>query len=102
MHEFFPDPQKFDIDRYNRPRAEHLQKGAYSPFGRGPHSCLGQGLAEVLMAVAIARVFHRYDLALEHPDYVLKTKTAPTPGPANSFKVKITGERNIPGKGKQP
>jgi cytochrome P450 len=102
MHEFFPDPATFDIDRYNRPRAEHLQKGAYSPFGRGPHSCLGQGLAEVLMAVAIARVFHRYDLALEHPDYVLKTKTAPTPGPANSFKVKITGERNIPGKGKQP
>ncbi len=75
------------------------RKGAYSPFGRGPHSCLGQGLAEVLMAMAIARVFHRYDLELEHPDYVLKTKTAPTPGPANSFKVKITGERNIPGKG---
>ena len=54
------------------------------------------------MAVAMARVFHRYDLALEHPDYVLKTKTAPTPGPANSFKVKITGERNIPGKGPKP
>jgi cytochrome P450 len=102
MDEYFPDAQKFDIDRYQRPRAEHLQKGAYSPFGRGPHSCLGQGLAEVLMAMAMARVFHRYDLALEHPDYVLKTKTAPTPGPANSFKVKITGERNIPGIGAKP
>jgi cytochrome P450 len=99
MEEYFPDPQKFDIDRYNRPRAEHLQKGAYSPFGRGPHSCLGQGLAEVLMAMAIARVFHRFDLELESPDYVLKTKTAPTPGPANSFKVRVTGERNVPRKG---
>jgi hypothetical protein len=51
------------------------------------------------MAMAIARVFHRFDLELETPDYVLKTKTAPTPGPANSFKVRITGERNVPQKG---
>ncbi|SNS48573.1 Cytochrome P450 [Sphingomonas laterariae] len=93
MEEFFPDVTKFDVDRYQRPRAEHLQKGAYSPFGRGPHSCLGQGLAEVLMAMSIARIFHRLDLALPHPNYTLKTKTAPTPGPAMDFAVKVLGER---------
>lgn len=93
MEEFFPDVNRFDVDRYQRPRAEHLQKGAYSPFGRGPHSCLGQGLAEVLMAMSIARLFHRLDLALPSPDYVLKTKTAPTPGPAMDFAVKVLGER---------
>lgn len=93
MEEFFPDVNKFDVDRYQRPRAEHLQKGAYSPFGRGPHSCLGQGLAEVLMAMSIARLFYRLDLALPSPNYVLKTKTAPTPGPAMDFAVKVLGER---------
>lgn len=93
MEEFFPDVNKFDVDRYHRPRAEHLQKGAYSPFGRGPHSCLGQGLAEVLMAMSIARLFHRLDLTLPSPNYVLKTKTAPTPGPAMDFAVKVLGER---------
>lgn len=94
MEEFFPDPTRFDVDRYQRPRAEHLQKGAYSPFGRGPHSCLGQGLAEIQMAVAMARLFHRFELALPSPDYVLKTKTAPTPGPSLSFAVRVVSERN--------
>jgi len=27
MEEFYPNPQKFDIDRYARPRAEHLKPG---------------------------------------------------------------------------
>lgn len=94
MEEFFPDPERFDPDRYQRPRAEHLQRGAYSPFGRGPHSCLGQSLAEVQMGITIARLFHRRALTLETPDYVLKTKTAPTPGPAMSFKVRVAGDRH--------
>jgi cytochrome P450 len=94
MAEFFPEPYRFDVDRYARPRAEHLQKGAYSPFGRGPHSCLGQGMAEGLMALGIARIFHRYDLALPSPDYVLKMRATPSPGPAPSFVASVRGERH--------
>jgi cytochrome P450 len=86
MEEYYPEPEKFDIDRYAKPRAEHMQPGAYSPYGRGPHTCLGKSLAEVQMALSMARLFYRLDLELESPDYVLKTKTAPTPGPAMDFK----------------
>jgi len=91
MDEFFPDAMKFDPDRYDR--REHLKPGAYAPFGRGTHSCLGQSLAEVMMGICIARLFHRINISLESPDYVLKTKTAPTPGPAMSFNIKVDGER---------
>ena len=94
MEEYFPDPFKFDPDRFNDERREHMKPGVYAPFGRGPHSCLGQNLAEVLMGVIMARLFHRLDLSLDPPDYVLKTKSAPTPGPAMSFAVKVRGERN--------
>ena len=93
MEEYFPDPLKFDPERFNDERREHMKPGVYAPFGRGPHSCLGQNLAEVLMGVIMARLFHRLDLTLETPDYVLKTKSAPTPGPAMSFAVKVKGER---------
>ena len=94
MEEYFPDPFKFDPERFNEERREHMKPGVYAPFGRGPHSCLGQNLAEVLMGVIMARLFHRLELSLDPVDYVLKTKTAPTPGPAMSFSVKVLGERH--------
>jgi cytochrome P450 len=94
MGEFYPDPAKFDIDRYEKPRAEHLKPGVYSPYGRGPHTCLGKSLAEVQIALSMARLFHKLDLELDPPDYVLKTKTAPTPGPSMDFKVRVKGMRH--------
>jgi cytochrome P450 len=94
MGEFYPEPEKFDIDRYEKPRAEHLKPGVYSPYGRGPHTCLGKSLAEVQIALSMARLFYKCDLELDPPDYVLKTKTAPTPGPAMDFKVRMKGYRH--------
>ena len=94
MEEYWPNAKKFDIDRYAKPRAEHMQPGVYSPYGRGPHTCLGKSLAEVQIALSMARLFHKLDLELDPPNYELKTKTAPTPGPATSFKVKVKGYRN--------
>lgn len=94
MGEYWPNPQKFDIDRFAKPRAEHLQPGVYSPYGRGPHTCLGKSLAEIQIALSMARLFYKLDLELESPNYVLKTKTAPTPGPAMDFKVRVKGLRH--------
>jgi cytochrome P450 len=94
MEEYFPQPEKFDIDRYQKPRAEHLQSGVYSPYGRGPHTCLGKTLAEVQMTLTLARLFHQLDLSLESPGYVLQRKTLPTPGPSMKFKVRVTKRRH--------
>ena len=94
MEENFPRPETFDVDRYEKPRAEHLKPGVYSPYGRGPHLCLGKSLADVQMLLTMARIFHKLDLSLERPGYVLKTKTAPTPGPSMDFKVRVNGLRH--------
>ncbi len=94
MEEYYPNPEKFDIDRYEKPRAEHMQSGAYSPYGRGPHTCLGKSLAEVQMAISMARLFYRLDMSLDPVDYTLVTKTAPTPGPSTDFRVKVKGFRH--------
>jgi len=93
MEEYFPNPEKFDIDRYEKPRAEHLRPGVYSPFGRGPHTCLGKTIADMLMPLSMARLFHKLDMELSPPDYVLKTKTAPTPGPSMKFEIRVKGLR---------
>jgi cytochrome P450 len=94
LEEYFPDPMRFDIDRYDRPRLEHARAGVYNPYGRGPHTCLGKGLADVQMTLTAARLFHRLDLALPSPDYVLRRKVTPTPGPATNFAVKVVGLRD--------
>jgi cytochrome P450 len=94
MEEYYPDPGRFDIGRYAKPRAEHLRPGVYSPFGRGTHTCLGKTLAEVQMAISMARLFYKLDLELESPDYTLKTKVLPTPGPSLKFKIRVKGVRH--------
>ncbi len=45
------------------------------------------------MTLTAARLFHRLDLALDPPDYVLRRKAAPTPGPTMGFRVRVTGTR---------
>lgn len=65
-----------------------------SSYGRGPHTCAGKSLAEVQMALSMARVFHKLELELTPPGYLLKTKTAPTPGPAMDFKVRVKAYRH--------
>ena len=54
MSEYFPDPLRFDIDRFAPGRDEHHQPGVFSPFGVGRHFCLGAGLAEVLSVLDVA------------------------------------------------
>jgi len=93
LAEFFPEPMTVDIDRFGDERREHARPGAYSPFGRGPHTCLGKGIADVQMTLTAARIFHRLDLELPSPDYVLRRKAAPAPGPAASFAVRVAGRR---------
>jgi len=81
LAEYFPDPERFDIERYTPERNEHRQPGAYAPFGLGPHTCLGQGLAELQMALVIATLFHFAELQLSPADYALGFDPVPTLSP---------------------
>ena len=54
----YPNPEKFEIDRHLPPRMEFKQKGAFAPFGLGPHFCLGSGFAQVQIATVLATLLH--------------------------------------------
>jgi cytochrome P450 len=94
LPELYPDPEKFDIDRFRAPRNEHRQHGAFAPFGLGDHTCLGAGIAEIQLMVTIATIIHDYQLALDPPTYKLKIENQPTPAPSKDFRVKIVARRD--------
>ena len=90
LPECFPDPDRFDIERYAEGRAEHRQPYAYAPFGLGPHRCLGNGFAEVQIIVTMATLLHDVELALHPSGYRLKTAEVPLPRPRDSFRVRAS------------
>ena len=93
LPECFPEPERFDIDRYTPERAEHRRPEVYAPFGLGAHRCLGNGFAEVQIAVTMATLLHEVELALAPADYTLKTTQVPLPSPDKSFKVRVVRRR---------
>ena len=90
LPELFPNPERFDIDRFLPERREHGQPGAYLPFGFGPHSCLGQGAAQAQMTLITATILHRAEIELDPHDYEMKLDSIPVPTPNHSFKVRLT------------
>lgn len=52
---YFPDPEKFDPERYNEENVGKIVPGSYIPFGIGPRNCIGSRFA-LLQIKAI--IFH--------------------------------------------
>ena len=73
LPEHFPDPQRFDIDRYLPGREEHRQPGVFAPFGVGVHHCAGRGFAQVQLPLLVLTLLHEAELELVPPTYELKT-----------------------------
>jgi cytochrome P450 len=61
----WPDPLRFDPDRFGDPAAERRARasGAWAPFGGGARNCIGFALAQMELTIAIARFAQRLDLA---------------------------------------
>ena len=93
LPEYFPEPERFDIERYTPERAEHEQPGAFAPFGLGTHRCLGSHFAETQVALTLLTIVRDVEVALFRPDYKLRVKYLPAPHPGPSFKFRVASRR---------
>ena len=71
MGEVFPDPCKFDIDRYLAPRHEHRSPG-YAPYGLGTHKCLGTRWMELHLAANLLMLAHYFTVEVSPANYKLR------------------------------
>ncbi|KAI2510455.1 cytochrome P450-like protein [Fragilaria crotonensis] len=62
LPEVFPDPDKFDPDRYGEGREEHKIPFAYMGFGGGMHSCMGQNFAFVQVKTILSVLFREFEI----------------------------------------
>ena len=58
----WPDPDKFDPDRFAPGQAKTRPAHAYKPFGTGQRACIGRQFALHEAVLALGLVLHRYHL----------------------------------------
>ena len=92
MDDVFPEPFKFDIDRYLPPRNEHRSPG-YAPYGLGPHTCLGSRWMELQLAVNVLMVAHHFTLEVSPANYKLRFNPLPSMKPSKNLKFHIVEQR---------
>jgi cytochrome P450 len=86
----FREPYKFDIDRFLEPRVEQRTRYAFSPYGRGPHICLGAAMAESIFLSTVACLLRYYDFSAAVPGKRYKTIYEPGPSLPDKFGMRVT------------
>ncbi len=59
---FFDDPLTFKPERWTPEYERSLARCAYFPFGRGPRSCIGGALGELMVQLTVVTIAGRYRL----------------------------------------
>ncbi len=89
MEEFFPNPEKLDIDRHKPPRNEYRQR-AFAPYGLGAHKCIGNRISEVTIMFIVAALVDNFEMEIVPKDWKLKVRQIPTLCPTDDFEIKFT------------
>jgi cytochrome P450 len=67
---FFPDPDRFDPERFAPGWEERIPRYAYLPFGGGPRVCIGNGFAMMEARLILAAIAREWRLSLDPPQAI--------------------------------
>jgi len=62
--EYWPNPESFKPERFDRVQGQKPTAYAYLPFGGGPRACVGAAFAQLEVKTVLARLLQTFDLEL--------------------------------------
>ena len=86
---FWPDPERFDPDRWTPEAEAERPKFAYFPFGGGPRVCIGEQFAWMEEMLLLATLGQQWRMRLA-PDQVIATQPIITLRPKFGMRMILT------------
>jgi len=83
---WYPDPLRFDPDRWLPENAARRPKFSYFPFGGGARVCIGERFAWMEGVLLLAVLAQKWKLRLE-PDHPVETKALITLRPKYGMRM---------------
>jgi cytochrome P450 len=83
---YFPNPTKFDPDRWTPEFQRTLPKYAFFPFGGGPRSCIGEGFAWMELELVLTEILRRWRFEMV-PGQTVKPRASVTLHPEEPIQV---------------
>nr|XP_022315198.1 cytochrome P450 3A24-like isoform X1 [Crassostrea virginica] len=87
---YWPEPEKFDPERFTAENKANRHPYVYLPFGHGPRNCIGQRLAAMEAKCAIVYILQHYRfVTCEETEIPLKLNKEALVSPANGVKLRL-------------
>jgi cytochrome P450 len=84
LPDVWPEPERFDPQRFDPANRERIPKGSYVPFGGGSRTCIGMRFGQQEIRTIAAAILERFEPELV-PGYELEVRQMPTIGPKHGL-----------------